>query len=122
MCVVLYAIQEGRASGFLCRADYHPRQMKRSAVKSGPHAHSLVELNLLRDKRQARQLNLGGNRRINCEDGDGHGRRVSFNSRTCQMEIGDALPKLDAYRAFFAAAAVVGLVYDIRSRENLEPE
>ncbi len=68
MCVVLYAIQEGRASGFLCRADYHPRQMKRSAAKYGPHTHSLVELNLLGDKRQARQPDFGGNRRVNCED------------------------------------------------------
>lgn len=87
-----------------------------------PPAHSLVELNLLRDKRQTLRLGLGWNRRVRREDREGHDRRVRFNSRACLLEIGNALFELHANRAALATAIVVGFMDDVRGGKNLDPQ
>ncbi len=80
---------------------------------------SFVELNLLGDKRPVGQCDLDRDNPDCRDDREGHDRRVRFKSRTSQLEIGDALLKLDAYRASFAAANVVSLMCDIRRRKHL---
>ena len=81
---------------------------------------SFVELNLLSYKRPIGQCDLDRDNPVWRYDREGHDRRVRFKSRTGQLEIGDALLKLDAYRASFAVEFVVSFMYDIRRRENLE--
>ncbi len=81
---------------------------------------SLVHANLQGDKSPAWQHDLCWNSRVCRDDREGHDCRVRFKSRTGQLEIGDALSNLNAYRALFAAAIMVCLMCDIRRRENLE--
>ncbi len=115
-------VAERRTGGFLRRTDHRPLQQPWSAEKCGPHAHSLVKLNLLGDKRPALRQNFSRNGLL-CRDArEGHDRRIRFKSRAGQLKIGDALLKLHAYGAPVAAAIVIGFMSEIRRRKNLESE
>ncbi len=81
---------------------------------------SFVELNLLGYKRPVGQCDLDRDNPVWRGDREGHDRRVRFKSRTGQLEIGDALLKLDAYRASLAVAVMVGFMDKIRRGERLE--
>ncbi len=90
--------------------------------KCGPHARSLVKLNLLGDKRPALRQNFGRDCQV-CRDArEGHDRRVRFKSRAGQLEIFGALLDLEAHRASFAAAVMVGFERYICRRKGLETE
>ena len=111
---------EGRTRDFLRWADCRPYNKVQSAQKGEPPPHSLVELNLLRYKRPAWRQDLDRDDPVCRDDREGHDRRVRFKSRTGQLEIGNTLLKLDAYRASLAVAVMVGFMDNIRRGERLE--
>ena len=81
---------------------------------------SFVELNLLCYKRPVGQCDLDRDNPVWRGDREGHDRRVRFKSRTGQLEIGNTLLELDAYRASLAVAVMVGFMDNIRREERLE--
>ena len=105
---------EGRTRDFLQRADLALFSESAARRKRGPQSHSLVELNLQGYKRLVRRQDLDRNDLVCRNDRNGRACRIRFKSRTDQLEISDALLKLDAYRAPVAAALVVGLMRNIR--------
>lgn len=92
------------------------------SVRNADGTHSLVELNLQGDKRPALLHDVDRSNPVGRAYREGHGWRVRFKSRTGQLEIGDALMKLGADRATFAAAVMVCLMGNIDCRKDLESE